>query len=158
MKRMKNHSTTLAGILLLLFSYFSAFAQLTPPRFTNSGSADTNYISFTYTPPPYVPGLKLAMHGFDGTNLFIGLKEADPAGTYDLFFASNLFSSAWNDVAQGASGQTNFSLPPPTVNTGFFRAARTDAPVTDTAGMTAYLLEWHSLELGRNKELQREYG
>ncbi|HEY5233558.1 MAG TPA: hypothetical protein VIK35_08505 [Verrucomicrobiae bacterium] len=93
----------------------------------------TNY----HTPPPYVPGLKLAVLPPVGTNLFINLLEADPAGAYGLFSASNLVGATWSEVRQGTNGQTNFTLPYPFTDMGFLRAARTDTPATNTAGMTA---------------------
>ena len=116
------------------------FAQM-PPGFMNGGSGGTNIIYSTNTSPPYVPGLKLAVQSLIGTNLFLNLREADPAGTYDIFAASNLVSASWNDVLGGTNGQTNFTLPIPFAVTGFFRAARTDTPVVNTAGMTASFLK-----------------
>jgi hypothetical protein len=111
-----------------------------PPGFTNGGGSYTNDFPYTnyYSPPPYVPGLKLAIPPAIGTNLSINLLEADPAGTYDIYTASNLVSSAWNDVASGTNGQTNFTLPFAFPDMEFFRAARTDTPVVNTAGMTAF--------------------
>lgn len=114
----------------------NTFAQLIPPGLTNGGGGGTNFISYTNPPIPYVPGLKLSIPPLTGTNLFIHLLEADPAGKYDIFSASNLVASSWSDMLQGTNGQTNFTLPFPFTDTGFFRAARTDTPVTNTATMT----------------------
>ena len=118
----------------LLF-YSAAFAQITPP---GGGGGCINCPPYTnnYTSLPYVPGLKLSVPPLSGTNLPINLLEADPAGKYDIYFASNLVSSSWNDIVQGTNGQTNFTLTFPQTKMGFYRAARTDTPVTDTAGMT----------------------
>ena len=117
----------------------NVFAQPTPP-----GGGGTNYgsytNSYTFTPQPYVPGLKLSVPGLSGTNLPINLLEADPAGTYDIFVSSNLVGATWNDVLQGTNGQTNFTLPSPFANVGFFRAARTDPAVGDAGGMAFYFL------------------
>jgi hypothetical protein len=79
---------------------------------------DTNIYSIAS--PPYVPGLKLAIPPSSGTNLSINLLEADPAGTYDIYAASNLVSAPWNDILPGISGQTNFILPNPFTDLGFF--------------------------------------
>jgi hypothetical protein len=111
-------------------------AQPGPPGFGDpgtNGSGYTNNISY-----PYVPGLKLAIPPLSGTNLPINLREADPAGTYDLYFASNLISSPWNDVLSGTNGQTNFILTFPQSKLGFFRATRTDTPITNAADLTVY--------------------
>jgi hypothetical protein len=110
-------------------------AQITlPGGGTNGGGGGTNYYSFT--PHPYVPGLKLAILPPSGTNLFAHLLEADPAGKYDIFATSNLIAATWNDVFGGTNGQTNFTLPIPFTSMGFLRAARTDTPVVNTASMT----------------------
>lgn len=130
---MKTINRQIVALAILLFAA-SAFAQL-PPGFvpcTNDCPPYTNY----YIPPPYVPGLKLAVQPPSGTNLFVNLLEADPSGTYGLFSESNLTGAAWSEVLQGTNGQTNFTLPYPFTDMGFLRAARTDTPVTNTAGMT----------------------
>jgi len=112
-------------------------AQITPPGGGGGGGTNTYYYTNSFSSPPYMPGLKLAIPPPVGTNLFINLLEADPAGTYDIFAASNLAYASWNDVLDGTNGQTNFTLPIPFAGAGFFRVARTDTPVVDTAGMTA---------------------
>jgi len=112
-------------------------AQITPPGGGGGGGTNTYYYTNSFSSPPYMPGLKLAIPPPVGTNLFINLLEADPAGTYDIFAASNLAYASWNDVLGGTNGQTNFTLPIPFAGAGFFRVARTDTPVVDTAGMTA---------------------
>jgi hypothetical protein len=109
-------------------------AQPTPPSNggnTNGGSyTNINFVS------PYVPGLKLSIPAGSGTNLPINLLEADPAGTYGLYAASNLTGATWSSILQGTNSQTNFTLPFPFSGMGFLRAARTDTPVTNTAAMT----------------------
>src|SRR5260221_3392327 len=131
---MKKSEKLFIILLAQCFIWSSIFGQ-TPPNFgdvcTNC-PPPTNY----FNPHPYVPGLKLGILPPSGTNLFINLLEADPAGTYDLFSASNLVAATWNDVLQGTNGQTNFTLQYPFTGMGFLRAARTDIPVTNTAGMT----------------------
>jgi hypothetical protein len=133
-KTMKNLIRIGCGLSVSIFCMV-AFAQITPP---GGGNGCTNCPPYTnnYTPPPYVPGLKVSIPPLSGTNLFINLLEADPAGTYDVFAASNLVSAIWNDVLSGTNSQTNFILPFPFTDMGFFRAARMDTPVTNTAGMT----------------------
>lgn len=130
-------SEVFALILLGQLLCSNLFAQLEPP---GGGDGCTNCPPYTniYFPAPYVPGLKVSIPPFSGTNLPINLLEADPAGTYDIYTASNLVASAWNDVLQGTNGQTNFTLPFPFTQMGFFRAARTDTPVMNTASMTVY--------------------
>jgi len=127
----------LAAFAFALFS-LNVLAQPTPP----GGGGCTNCPPLTnyFAPHPYVPGLKLLTAGLSGTNLPINLLEADPAGTYDVFAASNLVGAAWNDVLQGTNGQTNFMLPTPFTGMGFFRAARTDPSVGDAGGMAFYFL------------------
>jgi hypothetical protein len=133
---MKKLTAVIAGIFAMLVIGVDLHAQLIPPggggSYTNA--PDTN--TYTYTPPPYVPGLKVAVQPLSSSNLCLNLREADPAGTYDIFSASNLIAATWNDVLQGTNGQTNFNLPFPFVDMVFFRAARTDTPVTNTSGMT----------------------
>jgi uncharacterized repeat protein (TIGR03803 family) len=87
--------------------------------------------------PAYVPGLKLAIPPPSGTNLFLNLIEADPAGKYDVYSTPNLAWAPWNDILQGTNGQTNFTMPFSFADMVFFRAARTDAPATNTACFTA---------------------
>jgi hypothetical protein len=129
MKTMKQKTI---GAFALIFLAVNTFAQ-TPP---GGGCTNCPPITNIYIPPPYVPGLKLAVLPPSGTNLFINLLEADPAGTYGLFSESNLVGATWSEVLQGTNGQSNFTLPYPFTGMGFLRAARTDTPVTDTAGMT----------------------
>ncbi|HEY1716921.1 MAG TPA: hypothetical protein VGH42_01350 [Verrucomicrobiae bacterium] len=121
------------GALFLLSLCSSAFAQ-SPP---DLGDICTNCPppTNTYAPIPYVPGLKLAVSPLSGTNLPIKLLEADAAGKYDIYYASNLASPTWSDVLQGTNGQTNFTLTFPSSGNGFFRAARTDAPITNAANV-----------------------
>ena len=118
-----------------LFLCSGVFAQPIPPG--DGGCTNCPPYTNNYVPPPYVPGLKLSISPVNGTNLPLSLLEADPAGRYDIYFASNLVSSPWSDIAQGTNGQTNFTLTLPQLDGGFFRAARTDTPITNTAGMTA---------------------
>src|ERR1700689_3729301 len=93
LKVMKTINQKIIALALTLLAA-NVFAQTSPldggctndcPPYTNS-----------FTPQPYVPGLKLAVLPPIGTNLFINLLEADPAGTYDIFTASNLVSATWN--------------------------------------------------------------
>ena len=90
--------------------------------------------------PSHVPGLKLSIPPVSGTNLLLNLLEADAAGKYDVYFATNLISATWNDALQGTNGQTNFTLPIPVSHNGFFRVARTDPAVADAAGISFYFL------------------
>jgi hypothetical protein len=127
--------TITAKVIALAIFLFAAGA-IAQPIFPGGGGCTncppaTNY----FAPLPYIPGLKLAILPPSGTNLFINLLEADPAGTYGLFSESNLVAATWSNVIQGTNGQTNFTLPYPFTGMGFLRAARTDTPVTDTAGM-----------------------
>ena len=94
----------------------------------------------TYVPPSYVPGLKMNISPSDGTNFLLSLLEADSAGKYDIYFATNLISATWNDTLQGTNGQTNFILSFPVSQSGFFRAARTDPAVADAGGISFYFL------------------
>jgi hypothetical protein len=119
--------------LLAVFLCSTTFAQPIPP---GAGNGGTNSYPSTFTPPPYVPGLKLAIPPVSGTNLPINLLEADTAGKYDIYCATDLVSSPWNDVLQGTNGQTSFSWFPLQIGNGFFRAARTDTPITNAANMT----------------------
>jgi hypothetical protein len=125
----------IAVVLLTLFLCSNVIAQMPPPP---PGGWCTNCPPYTnnYTPPPYVPGLKLSVSPLSGTNLFLNLLEADPAGKYDIYFESNLVSSSWSDVIQGTSGQTNFALTFSESDMGFFKAARTDTPITNAANVT----------------------
>ncbi len=75
-----------------------------------------------------------------GTNILLSLLEADSAGKYDIYFATNFISATWTDVLQGTNGQTNFILPFPVSQSGFFRVARTDPAVADAAGISFYFL------------------
>jgi hypothetical protein len=134
---MKNLAAVLTVVFITAFNNVELCAQISPPGGTNGGGGGTNYIVWNYTPPPYVPGLKLAIPPSRGSNFYINLLEADTAGTYAIFAASNLTGSAWSNTLSGAIGQTNFALPFQFTGMGFYRAARTDTPVTNTAGMTA---------------------
>jgi hypothetical protein len=84
---------------------------------------------------PYVPGLKVSTTGINGTNFQLNLLEADPAGSYDIFSVTDLTSSVWNDISQGGTGQTNFTLAFVQTGAGFYRAARTDTPVVSASGL-----------------------
>lgn len=92
------------------------------------------------TAPSYVPGLKMNISPPDGTNFHLSLVEADSAGKYDIYFATNLISATWNDVLQGTNSQINFTLPISVSQSGFFRVARTDPVVADAAGISFYFL------------------
>jgi hypothetical protein len=76
----------------------------------------------------------------DSTDFQLSLLEADPAGRYDIYFATNIVPVSWSDILQGVTGQTNFTLPIPAAERGFFRVARADEAVADAAGMTFYFL------------------
>ncbi len=130
MEKTKKAALVLLASLLCL----NAFAQTLP----DFGGGCTNCPPITnyFISQPYVPGLKLAIQHLSGTNLPINLREADPAGKYDIYYASNLTSSTWSDVLGGTNGQTNFTLTMSQPTMGFFRAARSDTPVADAAGMT----------------------
>lgn len=115
------------GLLVAVSVSLSTFAQLTPPGITN-------IFVVPFIPPPYAPGLKVSTTGIVGTNFQLNLVEADPAGTYDIYFASNL-TAEWNDIFSGTNGQTNFALSAPTTDEGYFKATRTDAAVNDASNM-----------------------
>ncbi len=119
--------------LTIILSAASIFAI--SPTDPGSGGGTNTTSGSTYAPPPYVPGLKLAIPPLSGTNLYLKLVEADPAGKYDVYSVTNLASASWNDILQGTNGQTNFILTFLQLGNKFFRAARTDIPVTNTAGM-----------------------
>ena len=115
----------------------NSYAQLLPPSLTNCPTCPPNTNNVIYvTAMPYVPGLKESTTGISGTNFQLNLVEADPAGTYDVYYASNL-TATWNDLISGTNGQTNFTLNIPTPDGGFFKATRSDTPITDAANMTA---------------------
>ncbi len=84
------------------------------------------------------PGLKVTVPIPDGTNVHLSLLEADPGGTYDIYFATNINADAWSNVLQGTSGQTNFTLAVPQAPEGFFRASRSDQPVTNAGNISVY--------------------
>ncbi len=111
------------------------FGQILPGG--GGGGSGTNE-PYNWTPLPYVPGLKMNISMMDATNFRLTLLEADPAGKYDIYFATNLISATWNDLLQGTNGQSNFALTFPNSSSGFFRTARTDTPVADAGNMTFY--------------------
>ncbi len=123
----------IAVVLLTLFLCSNVIAQMPP----GAGGGCTNCPPYTnnYTPSPYVPGLKLSIPPLSETNLVLNLLEADPSGKYDIYFESNLTAASWSDVFQGTNGQTYFTLALPQPTTGFYRAARTDTPITNTANV-----------------------
>lgn len=122
------------GCTLAYCFILNSHAQM-PPGVTNCPTCPpiTNYVSFT--PTPYIPGLKVSTTGISGTNFQLNLVEADPAGMYDIYYASNL-TATWNDLIFGTNGQTNFTLSISTPDGGFFKATRSDTPITDAANMT----------------------
>lgn len=124
----------IVGIVLTLLSVLLCSNVLAQPGPPDGGSGSGTNV-YTYTPPPYFPGLKLAIPAVNGSNLQLNLLEADPAGTYSIYSATGLSSVTWSNIVQGTNGQTNFALLLPT-NNYFYRTARTDTPVTNTAGMT----------------------
>ena len=132
-------STKAVGLLLAVFSLlffdYVVFAQPTPGGGGGGGSGTNTYPAPTYN-YIYVPSLKLVIPSVNESNLYLNLLEADPAGKYDIYFETNLASLSWTDVLQGTNGQTNFVYALSSSDTGFFRAARTDEPVTNTATMT----------------------
>ena len=130
---------TLTAFAFALFTV-NVFAQPTFPSGGGTNDNNTCTNSYVFSTLNYVPGLKLAIPRFSGTNLPINLLEADLAGTYDIFAASNLVNPTWNDLLQGTNGQTNFTLPIPLPDMEFFRAARTDPAVDDAGGMSFYFL------------------
>jgi hypothetical protein len=114
-----------------------------PPGFdgggtNNYGGGGTNGSSDFWSPPKYVPGLKLTIPAVAGTNVHLGLLEADPAGSYAIYFATNVVTDFWSNLLQGVTGQTNFILPLPASDNGFFRVARADEAVTNAAGIGVY--------------------
>ena len=125
------------ALLAQLTLCLSVFGQLIPPGGGGGGSTNEPY---NWTPPAYVPGLKMNISPPDSTNFHLSLVEADSAGKYDIYFATNLISATWNDVLPGTNGQTNFTLLFPISQSGFFRVARTDPAVADAAGMSFYFL------------------
>jgi len=131
---MKVAAVFLAQLTLCLL----VFAQPIPPGGGGSGSGTNE--PYDWTPRPYVPGLKMNISLPNGANFQLSLLEADLAGKYDIYFATNLISAPWNDVLQGANGQTNFTLSIPVSQSGFFRVARTDQAVADAAGISFYFL------------------
>lgn len=133
---MKTIKQNILVIYTLVVLAADCFAQISPPDggCTNCPPWTNNFIM----PQPYVPGLKMAILPSSGTNLYLNLLEADPAGKYDIYFESNLTAASWSDVLQGTNGQTNFFFTFSPAGNGYFRAARTDTPIVNTAGMTVY--------------------
>ncbi len=103
------------------------------------GGGNTNSMPAIPSLPPYTaPGLKITIPVIDGTNFSLSLLEADPAGTYGIYFGTNLISGIWSNVVEGTMGQTNFSLPIPADASGYFRAARMDAPVANAGNISVF--------------------
>jgi hypothetical protein len=128
--------TKVAAILLTQLTLsLSVFGQMPP----GGGGGSTNEPS-NWTPPPYVPGLKMNISPPDSTNFHFSLLEADSAGKYAIYFATNFISATWNGVLQGTNGQTNFTLPIPASQSGFFRVARADQAIADASGISFYFL------------------
>ncbi len=123
------------GCLLSCCFILNSHAQL-PPGLTNCPTCPpvTNYVSSI--PAPYVPGLKLTINVPNTTNLSLGFLEADPAAKYDIYYTTDLTAAAWSDVLQGTNGQTNFFRVLSQHGNGFFKAARTDTPITSAANLT----------------------
>jgi hypothetical protein len=114
----------------------TVLAQPTPPG-GGGGGGGTNTYNFTnFVTMPYLPGVKLTINAANATNLSFGFLEADPAAKYDIYSESNLTAPSWSDILQGSNGQTNFTLTVSPSGNGFFRTARTDTPITNTASMT----------------------
>lgn len=136
---MKTSIKVLVVLLAQLALCLSVSGQMMPP---GGGVGCTNCPPYTntYVPPPYVPGLKMNISPAEGTNFLLSLLEADSAGKYDIYFATNLILATWNDVLQGTNGQTNFTLPISASQNGFFRTARTDQAVADAADIVFYFL------------------
>jgi hypothetical protein len=123
------------SVLFLLSLCASAISQSIP--IPDGGCTNCPPYTNNFMPTSYFPGLKLAIQPASGTNLYLNLLEADPAGKYDIYYESNLNAISWSDVLQGTNGQTNFILTfPQWSDSGFFKVSRTDTPVVNTAGMT----------------------
>lgn len=135
---MKASMKVVAVFLAQLTLCLLVFAQPIPPGGGGGGSGTNE--PYNWTPPPYVPGLKMNISPPDSTNFHLSLVEADSAGKYDIYFATNLISATWNDVLQGTNSQTNFTLPIPVSQNGFFRVARTDQAVADAASISFHFL------------------
>jgi len=136
---MKTSMAVTAVLLAHLALCLTVLGQIIPP---GGGGGCTNCPPYTntYVSPSYVPGLKMNISPPDGTNFQLSLLEADSAGKYDVFFATDLISTTWNDTLQGTNGQTNFTLPIPVSQSGFFRVARTDPAMADAGGISFYFL------------------
>lgn len=130
---------TLCLIILLVAGIWIPCATgQTPPCPGGDCGSGTNGPPFLYVLPPYIPGLKLAAAVDGGTNVYLTLLEADPTGKYDVWSSTNLATTIWSNTAQGATGQTNFSFHLSQWESGFFKATRTDNPVTNAAEIEAY--------------------
>ena len=129
--------------VVVIAAIATLFAGLTEKVFSQmppgGGGGSTNEPP-TWTPSPYVPGLKMNISPPDSTNFHLSLLEADSAGKYAIYFATNLISATWNSVLQGTNGQTNFTLPIPASQSGFFRVARADQAVADASGISFFFL------------------
>ncbi len=133
-------SSGIIGVCSLLFVK-SLSAQSGPPVPPGGGGGGSTNPPPPYYPPPPLysaPGLKVTVPIPDGTNVHLSLLEADPGGTYDIYFATNINADAWSNVLQGTSGQTNFTLAVPQAPEGFFRASRSDQPVTNAGNISVY--------------------
>lgn len=130
----------ITGIFLICFSR-TASAQPSFPWPPGGGRGGTNTNTLPNLPPspPYAaPGLKVMIPEIENTNFTINLLEADPDGTYSIFFGQDLTSGNWTNVADGVVGQTSFSVAIPTNSMGFYRVARMDPPVTSAAAISVY--------------------
>lgn len=137
-----NNSTkiTLALFTSQLVLCPAVFAQPMPPGIGDGGCTNCPPYTNNYIALPYVPGLKMSISYASGTNFQLALLESDPAGRYDIYFATNIVAGSWSDILQGVTGQSNFTLPMPVSQSGFFRVARTDEAVADAGGLWFYFL------------------
>ena len=131
---------TLALFTSQLLLYSAVFAQPTLPGDGDGGCTNCPPYTNNYIAPPYVPGLKMSISYAGGTNFQLTLLESDPAGRYDIYFVTNIVAGYWSDIFHGATGQSNFTLPMPVSQSGFFRVARSDEAVADAAGISVYFL------------------
>jgi hypothetical protein len=121
------------------------FAQM-PPFPGGGGGGNTNSPNPASTnPEPMIFGLKLQVAVVSQTNLLIKLVEGDPAGKYDVYFATNFLTGAWTNLVQGTNGQTDFITAKPQHPEGYFKATRADTPIGNASLMVANLTNTYVL-------------
>lgn len=132
------------AILVCAWFWINLLPTVAQPSFpwppsSGGGGPNTNPPpELSFNPPYTVPGLKVTIPTTSSTNFHFSLLEADPNGKYAIFYSSTINSSDWSNVLEGVTGQTNFILPIPTDESGYFRAARMDVPVISAADLSVY--------------------